>query len=424
MIGFKNTALLVGVLIGKLLTFQVSAQINSALATAPETWRSAEMWEEPVLFIQQAGKATASGKLIFIPTANLEVKSPDGSVLYQLGKDYRWTSGSRMIELTESTRIPFKTAAEMAPGSGKPQTIAGVLHSEGRVFYDVQMMVSYRHAERIDGLIPVAAKTLARSLKKLREKKPFKVVALGDSITEGYNASGFRLSKAQRNQAPYAELFGQSLQQRFKTPVTVKNLAIAGKTAAWGLQMAGKVTEENPDLVILAFGMNDRVSPEQFQVTIRQLVAMVQAGSPDADIVLVSPMTDNPTVWKDGRIVKFRDALHAIDQPNVLHADVTTPWGKLLERKCFSDLSGNNINHPNDFGHRLYADVIGALFDSSSDVQLEGDEPASGLPRVLLMGDSISIGYTPYVKTLLRGKAEVIHHPSMPGPRGQHEKSL
>lgn len=37
------------------------------------------------------------------------------------------------------------------------------------------------------------------------------------------------------------------------------------------------------------------------------------------------------------------------------------------------------------------------------------DEP--GLPRVLLLGDSISIGYTPFVQSMLKGKANV-HRPA------------
>lgn len=44
-------------------------------------------------------------------------------------------------------------------------------------------------------------------------------------------------------------------------------------------------------------------------------------------------------------------------------------------------------------------------------------EPAaSGLPKVLILGDSISIGYTPVVKKLLEGKAEV----SRPNGNCQH----
>ena len=33
-------------------------------------------------------------------------------------------------------------------------------------------------------------------------------------------------------------------------------------------------------------------------------------------------------------------------------------WTKAVARKEPHDLSGNGLNHPNDFGHRLYAQLI------------------------------------------------------------------
>ena len=42
-------------------------------------------------------------------------------------------------------------------------------------------------------------------------------------------------------------------------------------------------------------------------------------------------------------------------------ADMTALWQDLLMRKHDVDLTGNGVNHPNDFGHRLYAQVILAL---------------------------------------------------------------
>ena len=35
----------------------------------------------------------------------------------------------------------------------------------------------------------------------------------------------------------------------------------------------------------------------------------------------------------------------------------------------------------------------------------------ASLPRILIIGDSISIGYTPFVKELFQGRAEVVHNP-------------
>ena len=37
---------------------------------------------------------------------------------------------------------------------------------------------------------------------------------------------------------------------------------------------------------------------------------------------------------------------------------MTSLWRDLLKTKKFLDLTGNGVNHPNDFGQRLYAQVI------------------------------------------------------------------
>lgn len=36
-------------------------------------------------------------------------------------------------------------------------------------------------------------------------------------------------------------------------------------------------------------------------------------------------------------------------------------WTELLKHKNYLDLTGNGVNHPNDFGHRIYAQVLSAL---------------------------------------------------------------
>ena len=73
--------------------------------------------------------------------------------------------------------------------------------------------------------------------------------------------------------------------------------------------------------------------------------------------------------WRMTDYAAYRDALHHLELLNVALADVTTPWMELLKQKPFSDLSGNNVNHPNDFGHRLYAQVICQLLPSENSVR-------------------------------------------------------
>ena len=323
-------------------------------------WRSQAMDNEPVLFIQEEGKQLATGRLLFIPSEKFRINHPDHLMRYEEGKDYTWKPGTNVIELTFTSRIPFKTAAQMVPPKGSPNMFATVLHSEGHFFHDLQVQVSYWH-KTDPWTLPEKPQPeqLTRVLGKLRNKQPIKLVALGDSITQGFNASGFKPALAPPYQPSYPQLVANTLQKRFDTKVTLANLGVAGTEAGWGIEMVPKVTEQKPDLVLLAFGMNDGGRYEEKMLKMRNDVI---AANPDADIVLVAPMTMNPRfAGADGFVWKSK-TLGKMVTTNVALADVTTPWLEILKKKPYSDLSGNNVNHPNDFGHRIYAHVILDLF--------------------------------------------------------------
>lgn len=316
------------------------------------------MENEPVLFIREWSQPFAEGKLLFVPTKAPTLRSPDLKTTYKEGTDYRWIEESKTFELVPGSHIPFKTHAEMVPPEGSPNTLYGVLFSEGRYFHDLQVQVSYSHSDTWPLKNAPNQEGLRRTLAALKAKKPLKLVALGDSITEGYNASGFKPSEAPPFQPAYPQLVANTLKKRFGAPVTLTNLGVAGTTAEWGLSRVAKVAAEKPDLVILAFGMNHSEPDSEFEAAMRKLCDAVQTQCPTAEIILVAPMMGNPLAFPAKRFLGYRDALKKLTSEKISLADVTTPWMELMKHKNFSDLSGNNINHPNDFGHRLYAEVI------------------------------------------------------------------
>jgi hypothetical protein len=55
---------------------------------------------------------------------------------------------------------------------------------------------------------------------------------------------------------------------------------------------------------------------------------------------------------------KYRDQLASFVGPGVALADLTRVWEEQLKSKHDLDLTGNGLNHPNDYGHRLYAREI------------------------------------------------------------------
>jgi hypothetical protein len=116
---------------------------------------------------------------------------------------------------------------------------------------------------------------------------------------------------------------------------------------------------------MIAYGMNNNDTGAQFEAGMRKLLDAVQKAAPQAEVILVSPMTKAPENGKvDAKFFAYREALKNLTSPQVALADVTTPFAELLKQKDFSDLSGNNLNHPNDFTHRLYAQIICQLFAS------------------------------------------------------------
>jgi hypothetical protein len=55
---------------------------------------------------------------------------------------------------------------------------------------------------------------------------------------------------------------------------------------------------------------------------------------------------------------RYRDALKEICGKGVVLADLTAIWREFLKHKSFYDFTGNGVNHPNDFGHCVYAQTI------------------------------------------------------------------
>jgi hypothetical protein len=67
---------------------------------------------------------------------------------------------------------------------------------------------------------------------------------------------------------------------------------------------------------------------------------------------------------------QYRDALRELTGPGVALADLTSIWTEFLERKQDWDQTGNGVDHPNDFGHRVYAQVISVLLDPQGELSL------------------------------------------------------
>lgn len=329
---------------------------------------------ESVLFVRRGGKAVTSA-LLFAPTKILSVRSSSGAVAYKQGKDFQYKPGSNVITIPAGSSIPIATVKQLTPSLGsQPYDLkrrdnkGDILFGESHEYADMQVEVTYEHQP--GGWKPApptfADPDLSIVLKRLADGDPITIVFYGDSITVGGNAS--KLNKVAPLQPAYPELVVRNLERAYKSKITFKNYSVGGMTADWGLKNIDKVAAEKADLVILAWGMNDSSGPKPRPVKdfIRDLDGQIRAVVEkrlDTEFIMVASMLPNADCyWANPQtLLDYRDTMRKVSGHGVMVADMTTVWEEMLKTKSYLDFTGNGINHPNDFGHRLYADVISAL---------------------------------------------------------------
>lgn len=174
------------------------------------------------------------------------------------------------------------------------------------------------------------------------------VTFYGDSITEKYDAY---------YAPPFAEQVGKYIG-------TCINKGVAGAVSAEGVAAIG---QDTPDLSVIGYGMNDasRQNPrDNYKANIKAMIDLIRSRNSRSKFILIASMTGNPEhAFIPSKFPEYRAALYELsnEYSGVAVADVTAVWDDLLKKKTFYDVTGNGVNHPNDFGHWIYAQTVLSL---------------------------------------------------------------
>lgn len=207
---------------------------------------------------------------------------------------------------------------------------------------------------------------------------PVTIVAFGDSVTQG------AMQKDTLDQAGvYHLLLQRKLEAHFPTATfNTINAGSGGDTVAKGLvRLDRDVIRYQPDLVLIAFGLNDAClgleTLEEFQQGIRSMIGQIRTKS-EADLLLLTPPfmaskwnaridaehreaseTIIP-VQTGGVLRQFANAVVRVGKmENVIVADVHAEWLRLAALKVpMDDWLINGLNHPDRRGHRLAAEML------------------------------------------------------------------
>jgi lysophospholipase L1-like esterase len=280
------------------------------------------------------------------------------TVVYENGKDYVIDYDKGEIRRTSQSRIPDYRTNSL-------YEVKDFDHSKYPGFGNSGFFAFVDYAARRTNAWPVQKNQVAflpQTLKRLQAGTALKIVAFGDSITAGGDATTTNLVFWKR--------WADALQAKYpKAKVEAINGATGGDRTAEGLvRLEAKVLKAKPDLVLLGFGMNDHniggfgTTLETFRANLQSLITRIRKET-GAEVVLYSAFPPNPN-WHYGshNMEAYALATEEVARQNhCAYADVYHNWVAYNAAKKPEDVLGNNINHPNDFGHWLYFQVLRAM---------------------------------------------------------------
>jgi lysophospholipase L1-like esterase len=277
-------------------------------------------------------------------------------VVYQEGRDYRVDYENGSISRTRDSRIPdFSTNMLYGQKNFDDRKFPGYGNHRFFVWVDYETTNARPLIMKTD-----PGNALAKTATRLRSGGPFKIVGFGDSISNGGEASAEPFWFQHRYVAYLSERFP-------KASIEFENGSTGGGTSETALaKIEEKVLTRHPDLVLVGYGMNDHninsTGVKAFEANLRTIVKIIRART-DAEIILFSAMPPNNEWMFSSHSMDQVAAASArvAEETHSAYVDVYGLWCRVLTRKDQPSLLGNNINHPNDFGHWLYFQAFKSL---------------------------------------------------------------
>lgn len=217
--------------------------------------------------------------------------------------------------------------------------------------------------------LPPAARLLPKTWAKLHNGQPLHILAWGDSVTAGGQAS----DAAHQYQSRFVTLL--------KARCPQANLHLT--TVGWGGRNTDSFLKEppgapfnfdeavlapHPDLIVMEFVNDAWMSPDVVEEKYRYLLKRFQEIG--AEWILLTPHYVRPD-WMDASSVRVESdprpyvagLRQFAEKHGIALADASLRWGHLLKEGIpYVTLLSNSINHPNDVGHELFAQALIELF--------------------------------------------------------------
>lgn len=369
---------------------------------------SSPFWHGNVIYNEialpfKSDDGTASATLLYKPTKVISVMDQKLETTYVEGVDYTVDKQNGKLIIPEGSSIPLISdkadtgEAQYVPEgyeriydmsmSGNQFLVWDIqggkpfVYTESSYFYAKYLSITYAYDanELPDSLFYKTDKTMLYKLrKKLENGEDISLVTIGDSITQGCSSTGDFLHVAP-NTPSYATQLKNEIERVYDVNVKLTNSGVGGTLSDYPLTGIGSSALNNalnakPDLCVIAYGMNDSTASPvtngyQYGENIKEIIARIRAVSPECNFILVNSFPCNPLYEREiGIFDTYLKKLKAISNENVdgsvAVVDMQSVGKYFLNRKKFCEISSSNVNHPNDFMHRVYCmNIMSVLTD-------------------------------------------------------------
>jgi len=349
-------------------------------------WKGGITFNESVLPLCGADGSVPPISLMYGIKKVISVRNATLGTEYRYGTDYVITADGK-FQVMPGGAIPC-TAYSNWYSASQPSNSSNWMpcrdgkytyFSESGDIHSSQLAITYTHDETWSGFVP-ESKTdlLPKTCSKLQNKQHLSVVFFGDSVTVGCNASSFL------NRAPqmptWPDMTVAALKAKYGySDISHVDTAVGGMQSDWGVQQTtSRVTAYNPDLVFIGFGTNDGTAGRtaaDFKSNIETIINTVRASRPDCEFVIVSPLVPNPETLFYGVQESYLPVMQQIESEytGVAFANVYSSFKDILTIKRYCDVTGNNVNHPNDFFVRIYTQTMMTALTPSDIAEARAD---------------------------------------------------
>ena len=205
------------------------------------------------------------------------------------------------------------------------------------------------------------------------------IVAFGDSVTHGC----FGLGEFDYENVYHVLLKKKILELKNYVPINVINSGISGTCASDSLlRMEKQVFSHNPDLIIVAFGLNDiNGSLEEYISSLEKI--FTECNRRGVETIFMTPnmmctytSEETPKEYIEtakrlagyqtsGRMDEYIDSARKLAyKMGIKVADCYSVWKEMSKTEDTTRLLSNRINHPTREMHKLFADkIFECIFD-------------------------------------------------------------